>query len=203
MGAVTPARRRRVPKQDRSRATRQRLLEAAVACLAERGWAGSTVSVVAERAGRLARRRPAPLPAPARTCSPRAVEYVAEERSTRPARPVPARRRPGPPRRRRRPRRPLHRPAVPRRAPPVGRRVERGPAARPGHGTGGPRGPRDPPHRRGTARRRRVPARGPRDGAGPPGHGPRPGPRQPPDGRRGAPRRVVAQWAALLEEALG
>ncbi|MEU2874277.1 TetR/AcrR family transcriptional regulator [Streptomyces olivoreticuli] len=39
------------PKQDRSRATRQRLLEAAVECLAEYGWAGSTVSVVAERAG--------------------------------------------------------------------------------------------------------------------------------------------------------
>ncbi|WKK26420.1 TetR/AcrR family transcriptional regulator [Streptomyces olivoreticuli] len=39
------------PKQDRSRATRQRLLEAAVECLAEHGWAGSTVSVVAERAG--------------------------------------------------------------------------------------------------------------------------------------------------------
>ena len=41
----------RGPKQDRSRVTRQRLLEAAVACLAEHGWAGSTVSVVAERAG--------------------------------------------------------------------------------------------------------------------------------------------------------
>src|SRR4051812_34462552 len=41
----------RVPKQDRSRATRQRLLEAAVACLAEHGWSGSTVAVVAERAG--------------------------------------------------------------------------------------------------------------------------------------------------------
>ncbi|MEU6339499.1 TetR/AcrR family transcriptional regulator [Streptomyces sp. NPDC046977] len=41
----------RVPKQDRSRATRQRLLEAAVACLADRGWAGSTVAVVAEHAG--------------------------------------------------------------------------------------------------------------------------------------------------------
>ncbi|RLU90533.1 TetR family transcriptional regulator [Streptomyces griseocarneus] len=41
----------RAPKQDRSRATRQRLLEAAIACLAEHGWAGSTVSVVAERAG--------------------------------------------------------------------------------------------------------------------------------------------------------
>lgn len=41
----------RAPKQDRSRATRRRLLEAAAACLAEHGWAGSTVTVVAERAG--------------------------------------------------------------------------------------------------------------------------------------------------------
>ncbi|PWI41560.1 TetR/AcrR family transcriptional regulator [Streptomyces sp. ICBB 8177] len=41
----------RSPKQDRSRATRRRLLEAAVACLAERGWSGSTVTVVAEHAG--------------------------------------------------------------------------------------------------------------------------------------------------------
>ncbi|MFF3561495.1 TetR/AcrR family transcriptional regulator [Streptomyces sp. NPDC002574] len=47
MGVVSA----RVPKQDRSRATRQRLLEAAVACLADRGWAGSTVAVVAEHAG--------------------------------------------------------------------------------------------------------------------------------------------------------
>jgi AcrR family transcriptional regulator len=41
----------RQPQQDRSRATRQRLLEAAIECLAEVGWAGSTVAVVAERAG--------------------------------------------------------------------------------------------------------------------------------------------------------
>lgn len=41
----------RAPKQDRSRATRLRLLEAAAACLAEHGWSGSTVTVVAERAG--------------------------------------------------------------------------------------------------------------------------------------------------------
>lgn len=41
----------RTPQQDRSRATRRRLLEAAVDCLAERGWNGSTVTVVAERAG--------------------------------------------------------------------------------------------------------------------------------------------------------
>ena len=41
----------REPQQDRSRATRQRLLEAAVRCLAEHGWTGTTVSVVAESAG--------------------------------------------------------------------------------------------------------------------------------------------------------
>ncbi|MRH91934.1 TetR family transcriptional regulator [Nocardia sp. SYP-A9097] len=39
------------PKQDRSRATRQRLLEATIDCLAETGWAAATVAVVAERAG--------------------------------------------------------------------------------------------------------------------------------------------------------
>jgi len=41
----------RAPQQDRSRATRRRLLEAAIECLAEVGWSGSTVAVVAERAG--------------------------------------------------------------------------------------------------------------------------------------------------------
>ncbi len=41
----------REPQQDRSRATRQRLLAAAVECLAELGWGATTVSVVAERAG--------------------------------------------------------------------------------------------------------------------------------------------------------
>ena len=41
----------RQPQQDRSRTTRRRLLEAAIDCLAEVGWAGSTVAVVAERAG--------------------------------------------------------------------------------------------------------------------------------------------------------
>ncbi|MGW5435413.1 TetR/AcrR family transcriptional regulator [Nocardia asteroides] len=39
------------PKQDRSRATRQRLLEATIDCLAETGWSAATVAVVAERAG--------------------------------------------------------------------------------------------------------------------------------------------------------
>ncbi|XVQ14443.1 TetR/AcrR family transcriptional regulator [Spirillospora sp. CA-255316] len=41
----------REPQQDRSRATRARLLEAAIDCLASVGWAGTTVAVVAERAG--------------------------------------------------------------------------------------------------------------------------------------------------------
>ncbi|MGR8009965.1 TetR/AcrR family transcriptional regulator [Streptomyces hypolithicus] len=76
VGAVGKA-----PKQDRSRATRQRLLEAAVSCLAERGWAGSTVSVVAERAGvsRGAAQHHFPTREDLFTA---AVEYVAEERST-------------------------------------------------------------------------------------------------------------------------
>jgi AcrR family transcriptional regulator len=71
----------RVPKQDRSRATRQRLLEAAVSCLAAHGWAGSTVSVVAERAGvsRGAAQHHFPTREDLFTA---AVEYVAEERST-------------------------------------------------------------------------------------------------------------------------
>ncbi|MBD0323555.1 MAG: TetR/AcrR family transcriptional regulator [Aldersonia sp.] len=41
----------REPKQDRSRATRARLLGATVDCLAELGWGATTVAVVAERAG--------------------------------------------------------------------------------------------------------------------------------------------------------
>ncbi|HET8583867.1 MAG TPA: TetR/AcrR family transcriptional regulator [Jatrophihabitans sp.] len=41
----------RQPQQDRSRATRARLLEAAITCLAELGWSASTVAVVAARAG--------------------------------------------------------------------------------------------------------------------------------------------------------
>lgn len=41
----------KAPQQDRSRATRQRLLEAALESLAEVGYAATTVSVVATRAG--------------------------------------------------------------------------------------------------------------------------------------------------------
>jgi AcrR family transcriptional regulator len=41
----------REPQQERSRATRQRLLGAAVECLCELGWLRTSVSVVAERAG--------------------------------------------------------------------------------------------------------------------------------------------------------
>ncbi|MEV0258374.1 TetR/AcrR family transcriptional regulator [Streptomyces sp. NPDC050732] len=85
MGAVTAAgqapKQERAPKQDRSRATRQKLLEAAVSCLAEHGWAGSTVSVVAERAGvsRGAAQHHFPTREDLFTA---AVEYVAEQRST-------------------------------------------------------------------------------------------------------------------------
>ncbi|CAM5671801.1 TetR/AcrR family transcriptional regulator [Streptomyces fumanus] len=75
-----PERAERVPKQDRSRATRQKLLAAAVACLAEHGWAGSTVAVVAMRAGvsRGAAQHHFPTREDLFTA---AVEYVAEERS--------------------------------------------------------------------------------------------------------------------------
>ncbi|MER8067401.1 TetR/AcrR family transcriptional regulator [Streptomyces sp. NPDC094034] len=78
MGAIGPV--RAAPKQDRSRATRRGLLEAAVACLAEYGWAGSTVAVVAERAGvsRGAAQHHFPTREDLFTA---AVEYVAEERS--------------------------------------------------------------------------------------------------------------------------
>jgi AcrR family transcriptional regulator len=41
----------RTPQQDRSRATRARLLSSAITCLADLGWAASTVAVVAEHAG--------------------------------------------------------------------------------------------------------------------------------------------------------
>ncbi|MFD9037383.1 TetR/AcrR family transcriptional regulator [Streptomyces bottropensis] len=70
----------RGPKQDRSRVTRKRLLEAAVSCLAEHGWAGSTVSVVAERAG-VSRGAAQHHFRTREDLFTAAVEYVAEERS--------------------------------------------------------------------------------------------------------------------------
>lgn len=69
----------RQPQQDRSRATRQRLLEAAIECLAEVGWSGSTVAVVAEGAG--VSRGAAQHHFPTREdLFTSAVEYVASER---------------------------------------------------------------------------------------------------------------------------
>jgi AcrR family transcriptional regulator len=41
----------RTPQQERSRATQSRLLEATIDCLVERGWSGTTTTVVAARAG--------------------------------------------------------------------------------------------------------------------------------------------------------
>ena len=41
----------RIPQQERSRATQQRLLEATVDCLIEHGWSGTTTTLVAQRAG--------------------------------------------------------------------------------------------------------------------------------------------------------
>jgi AcrR family transcriptional regulator len=41
----------RTPQQERSRVTQSRLLEATVECLVERGWSGTSTTVVAQRAG--------------------------------------------------------------------------------------------------------------------------------------------------------
>ncbi|GAA3736687.1 TetR family transcriptional regulator [Plantactinospora mayteni] len=41
----------RTPQRERSRATQARVLEATVECLVERGWSGTTTTVVATRAG--------------------------------------------------------------------------------------------------------------------------------------------------------
>ncbi|AKU15397.1 TetR/AcrR family transcriptional regulator [Luteipulveratus mongoliensis] len=51
MTSSTRVTKTREPQQDRSRATQQRLLETAVECLAELGWAATSVGLVAERAG--------------------------------------------------------------------------------------------------------------------------------------------------------
>ncbi|HJR40338.1 MAG TPA: TetR family transcriptional regulator, partial [Nocardioidaceae bacterium] len=41
----------RVPQEERTRAMRQRLLEATVDCLVERGWSGTSTTLVSKRAG--------------------------------------------------------------------------------------------------------------------------------------------------------
>ena len=41
----------RVPQGERTRAMRQRLLEATIDCLVERGWSGTSTTLVSERAG--------------------------------------------------------------------------------------------------------------------------------------------------------
>ncbi|MGH3477817.1 MAG: TetR/AcrR family transcriptional regulator, partial [Nocardioidaceae bacterium] len=40
----------RTPQAERTRAMRQRLMEATVACLVERGWSGTSTAMVAKRA---------------------------------------------------------------------------------------------------------------------------------------------------------
>jgi AcrR family transcriptional regulator len=41
----------RVPQEERTRAMRQRLLDAAVECLVEHGWSGTSTTLVSQRAG--------------------------------------------------------------------------------------------------------------------------------------------------------
>jgi AcrR family transcriptional regulator len=104
--AVAPA--TRVPQEERTRTMRLRLLEATVDCLVEHGWAGTTTTLVSQRAGvsrgaqlhhfptkvdlvvaaveHLAERREADLLAAARTeqRSTRATLAVLEEHMTSP-----------------------------------------------------------------------------------------------------------------------
>ncbi|MFT4299729.1 MAG: TetR/AcrR family transcriptional regulator [Aeromicrobium sp.] len=47
----TPIPPARVPQEERTRAMRQRLMEATVECLVEYGWTGTTTTVVSKRAG--------------------------------------------------------------------------------------------------------------------------------------------------------
>jgi AcrR family transcriptional regulator len=47
-GGVTTV---RVPQEERTRAMRQRLLEATVQCLVEHGWSGTSTTLVSQRAG--------------------------------------------------------------------------------------------------------------------------------------------------------
>jgi len=71
----------RTPQQERSRATQARLLEATVDCLVERGWSGTTTTVVAARAGvsRGAQLHHYPTKAALVTA---AVGHIAERRAT-------------------------------------------------------------------------------------------------------------------------
>ncbi|MET7748575.1 TetR/AcrR family transcriptional regulator [Micromonospora sp. NPDC005367] len=71
----------RVPQQERSRATQARLLEATVECLVEHGWAGTTTTLVAARAGvsRGAQLHHYPTKAALVTA---AVDHLAERRAT-------------------------------------------------------------------------------------------------------------------------
>src|SRR3954447_4720528 len=41
----------RVPQEERTRAMRQRLLDATLQCLVEHGWSGTSTTLVSERAG--------------------------------------------------------------------------------------------------------------------------------------------------------
>jgi AcrR family transcriptional regulator len=41
----------RVPQEERTRAMRQRLLDATIECLVERGWSGTSTTLVSQRAG--------------------------------------------------------------------------------------------------------------------------------------------------------
>lgn len=85
-------------QQDRSRVTQRRLLDATIECLIEFGWAGTTTTVVAERAGvsRGAQLHHYPTKAAlvlaaVEHLSERRAEEIAAEAKTLPAQPLPDR----------------------------------------------------------------------------------------------------------------
>ncbi len=51
VAATTQGTATRVPQEERSRVTRRRLLEATIDCLVERGWSGTSTTLVSQRAG--------------------------------------------------------------------------------------------------------------------------------------------------------
>ena len=48
---TSPAAPARVPQEERTRAMRQRLLDATIECLVEKGWSGTSTTLISERAG--------------------------------------------------------------------------------------------------------------------------------------------------------
>ena len=196
----------RVPQEERTRAMRQRLLDATVECLVERGWSGTSTTLVSQRAGvsRGAQLHHFPTK---NDLVLAAVEHLSARRGGTSSQAAAAELPTGP----RRTRavlemlaRPLHRPGVRRRARAVGRGPHRRRAAGGRRPARAADRPGDAPLHRRAARRRRVRAGRPRAGAGHPRPGPRPRPGQHDHRRHRPPRpdpRRVGRTSSTRAEA--